>query len=81
MEEKNEPAWGPAVRAMVAKTHASLFTISGPYKYEGDMHPSFRIDSDDRLIASVYASDGDIDGAENIANRVADALSSSTRGK
>ncbi len=52
----------------------SEMTVSGPYKYEGDMHPSFRIDSDDRIIASVYASDGDIDAAERLANRIVVAL-------
>jgi hypothetical protein len=53
---------------------ASDLTVSGPYQYDLDSHPAFRIDSADRLIALVYASDGDEDAAEVLANRIAEAI-------
>lgn len=53
---------GPAVQVVKA------LTVSGPYHYEGDVHPSFRIDASDRIVAAVFASDGDLDKAERIAS-------------
>lgn len=42
----------------------SSYTISGPYKYDGDLHPCFRVaSSTGELVACFYATDGDIDAA------------------
>lgn len=49
-------------------------SVSGPYQYPGDLHPSFRIDGPDGIIASVYAPDGDEDKAERLALRIAAAI-------
>lgn len=73
MNNRQEPAWGAAARSIAAESLASVSTlkISGPYKYAGDTHTSFNVSADDRIIASVYASDGDEDAAEAIASHFA----------
>ena len=43
------------------------YTITGPYKYEGDLHPCFRVTSEDAIIACFYAADGNIDAAHSRA--------------
>jgi hypothetical protein len=40
------------------------YRITGPYKYDGDTHPCFRVDSDDAVVASFYAPDGDLEAAK-----------------
>jgi hypothetical protein len=39
------------------------FSFCGPFHYAGDLHPSFRIDGPDGIIASVFAFDGNIEAA------------------
>lgn len=50
------------------------FTLSGPLHYKGDVHPSFRIDGPDGIIASVFAFDGNIQAALERADIMMAAL-------
>lgn len=69
-----------ALSALHAKAGVSVkdlgdLEVRGPYHYENDLHPCFRIDAPDGLLACVYASDGDTDKAEAIAKHIRSALS------
>lgn len=50
------------------------YEISGPYKYENDMHTSFIIRSNGYIIAAVFASDGNEDAAYRRASVMVHAL-------
>jgi hypothetical protein len=50
------------------------YTVTGPYRYTGDLHASFTIRSDTMVIASVFAADGDEDAARRQALVMAHAL-------
>lgn len=39
------------------------YEVTGPYKYDGDLHPCFRVMSPEILVASFYVPDGDIEAA------------------
>ena len=52
------------------------YRVSGPYHYSGDLHPSFRIDTEDRLIAAVYIVDEPDEIARQRAETMARALGS-----
>ncbi|MEI9428681.1 hypothetical protein [Mesorhizobium sp. Cs1299R1N3] len=53
----------------------TLHSVTGPYLVPGDLHSSFRITTDDKIVASVYAADGDEEKAQATAISVALALS------
>jgi hypothetical protein len=49
-------------------------TVNGPYHYDSDLHPSFRLVGPEGIVASVFAYDGDIEAAERRAEIMACAL-------
>lgn len=50
------------------------FTVKGPYHYDHDMHPCFRIDAPDRHVASVFFVDGNEESGESEAVLLANTL-------
>lgn len=50
------------------------YEVTGPYHYAHDVHPSFTIRGRDKIIASVFAPDGNEDAAYRRALVMAHAL-------
>jgi hypothetical protein len=48
---KSKPATNPLSDTLYEYENPP-FTLSGPLKYKGDLHPSFRIDSPDGIIGT-----------------------------
>jgi hypothetical protein len=48
---------------MIAKIPPVEVLVTGPYHYAGDKHPSLRLATAERIVASVYIIDGDEDRA------------------
>lgn len=55
-------------------------TVNGPYDYDHDIHPSYRVETATELVACVYAADGDLDKADARAQAFAKLLSPATGG-
>lgn len=69
------PEWldGAKARAEAVDSLLGETTIEGPLKYPGDLHPCFRLMGEDRLIATFFAADGDLDVAEALAGYASEA--------
>lgn len=50
------------------------FRVSGPYHYPHDKHPCYRIDTSDRIVASIFFVDENEERAYEEAVEVARAL-------
>ncbi len=50
------------------------YSVGGPYHYPGDLHPCFRLNGPEGLVAIVFAYDSDLDAANWRAVTMAAAL-------